>query len=293
VTLSITGRCSRTGQLGVAMSSYSVNFAPAPYAPAGSGQSLAQAGIGAVASQAETPEDVSQRVLAFLWDGRPAPEALAEALEGEDEAGRERSQLGVVDSAGRAAAFTGERTLGWRGHLTGDGWAAAGNILAGEHVVAVMGEVFEAGTDLPLDERLIVALEAGIAVGGDRRGQRGAYLRVATGDAFTELQIHVHEHAGPVAELRRLLAVCRQQSDFFTTGLEANAAIRAMLTDTDVEPFAGLTTYAAVEQIRAVLAARAAGAETLAKVDRLLAVLPLRLDLAEQRFGDLLKVLPL
>ena len=285
MTLSITGRCGRTGQLGLAMSSYDVSFAPAP-------NSVARAGLGAVASQANTPEDVSQRVLAFLWEGRPAPEALAQALEGEDEAGRERSQLGVVDSAGRAAAFTGERTLGWRGHLTGDGWAAAGNILAGERVVAAMGETFEARAELPLDERLIAALEAGIAAGGDRRGQRGALLRVATGDVLSELQIRVHERASPVAELRRLLAVCRQQSDLFATALEASAAIRAVLADADVEPFAGLTTYAAVEQIRGVLAARAAGTETLAKVDKLLAALPLRLDLAEQRFGDLLKVLP-
>ena len=286
MTLSITGRCSRTGQMGVAMSSFDCNFGPATY-------SIAQAGIGAVAAQAMTPEGVSQEVLAYLWDGLPAATALAEALDEEDEIARERAQLGVVDAAGRAAAFTGERTMEWRGHRTGEGWAAAGNTLAGEHVVVAVGETFEAGAELPLDERLLSALEAGIAAGGDRRGHRGAYLRVTTGEPTSEVGIRVHEHAHPTAELRRLLAVHRQQSDFFATGLEANAAIRAVLSEADFAPFAELATYAAIERIRALLAVRAADDDTLAKVDRLLAALPCRPDMAEQRFGDLLKVLPL
>ncbi|MBI4571108.1 MAG: DUF1028 domain-containing protein [Chloroflexi bacterium] len=282
MTLSITGRCERTGQLGLAMSSYDVNFAPA--------RSLAFAGIGAVAAQANTPEGVSQRIVALLWEGRTAARALAEALE--RESGKERSQLGVVDAAGRAAAFTGERTMAWSGHLTGAGWAAAGNILAGPHVVAALGEAFVAGDALPLDERLIGALEAGIAAGGDRRGQRSAYLRVATGEPITELEVRAHEHDRPMAELRRLLAVHRGQSNFFTIGIEANAAIRARLTRAELEAFADLTTHAAIERIRGVLAGGEDSGEALDKVDRLLAAFPLRPDFAEQRFGDLLKASP-
>lgn len=285
MTLSITGRCDRTGQLGVAMSSYDMHFAPA--------RSLAFASIGAIAAQANTPGGVSQRIVALLWEGRSAARALAEALDQESAIDKERSQLGVVDAAGRAAAFTGERTMAWAGHLTGAGWAAAGNILAGEHVVAAMGGAFVAAAALPLDERLIGALEAGIAAGGDRRGQRSAYLRVATGEPVTELEIRVHEHAEPSAELRRLVDVYHRQSGFFTSFFEANAAIRAKLTQAEVEAFADLTTHAAIEQIRGALAAGEDSGEALDKVDRLLAAFPLRPDFAEQRFGDLLKALPL
>jgi uncharacterized Ntn-hydrolase superfamily protein len=285
MTLSITGRCNRTGQVGIALSSYDCNFGPGPH-------SLAQHGIGAVAGQANTPRGVAERVLAYLWDGLGPARALAQALAEEGEVERERAQVAVVDAKGRSAAFTGERTMEWRGHRTGQGWAAAGNILAGEGVLAAMGEAFEANAGPPLDERLLGALEAGIAAGGDRRGQRGAFLRVTTGEPATELEIRVHEHAQPVAEVRRLLQVYRRQSDFFSAGIAAAAAIRAVLTDADVEAFAGLATYAAVERIRSLLVDRDAGADALAKVDGLLAAFPLRPDFAEQRFGDLIRVLP-
>lgn len=293
MTLSITGRCPQTGQLGLAMSSYDVNFSPAysdllrlrPH-------SLAVAGTGAIAAQANTRPGFTAVVMDLIWQGIAARDALEQALAEEEKDTRERFQVGVVDAAGRAAGFTGERTLDWRGHCVGDGWVAAGNILAGERVVEAMGEAFEAQADLPLDDRLLTALEAGIAAGGDRRGQRGASLRIATGDSATELETRVHEHAEPTAELRRLLGIYRQQSDFFSIALEAAAAIRATLTEADVEPFADLTTYEATSRIRALLAERNPSTNTLDKVDTLLAAFSMRQDMAQQRFGDILRVLP-
>jgi len=294
MTLSITGRCARTGQLGVAVSSYSVGwtFLPA-YRDVSqlSFLALATGGIGTVIGQASAPPSVPANVLAHLDSGMDAQRALDAALDEEAKDVRERCQIAVVDAAGRTAAFTGERPEEWRGHRVGEGYIAAGNILAGERVVQEMADSFEANTHLALDERLLATLERGVAAGGDKRGQRSGLLRVATANYMTDLEIRVHDHAGPIAELRRLLAVFHEESDFISLAIEASNIIRAALPEAALTQRAEMTTYEAMGQLRALIAESDAPGEQIELLDRFLAGLPEQPAVSEMRFGDAVSLL--
>ena len=129
-----------------------------------------------------------------------------------DDAGRETRQLGVVTADGRAAAFTGSECLDWAGHKTGAGFAVQGNILAGSAVVDEMARAFEE-TIGPLVTRLVAALEAGQAAGGDKRGQQSAAVvvervgaRLGTREGIDRVcDFRVEDHPEPIVELRRLV----------------------------------------------------------------------------------------
>jgi uncharacterized Ntn-hydrolase superfamily protein len=131
---------------------------------------------------------------------------------------RELRQLGAVSADGRAAAFTGRDCIEWAGHLVGDGFAVQGNMLASADVVGAMRSAF-LETSAPLPERMIAALEAGQAVGGDRRGQQAAALVVEqlgaaerTPEGIDRVcDLRVDDHPEPIAELRRLLTLWRQR----------------------------------------------------------------------------------
>lgn len=116
----------------------------------------------------------------------------------------ERRQLIVVDSRGRAAAYTGSGCKEWRGHRTGDGYAVAGNLLVGEETLMAMAAAYEASAGEWFTERLVRALEAGQAAGGDKRGRQSAALLVATTEAYPAIDLRIDDHPDPVAELRRL-----------------------------------------------------------------------------------------
>jgi uncharacterized Ntn-hydrolase superfamily protein len=128
---------------------------------------------------------------------------VVEVLLGTDE-GRAVRQLHVVDAAGRVAAHTGAECIGWCGHRRGEGFSVAGNMLAGPRVVDDTAEVYEQNADLPFAERLIRALEAGEAAGGDKRGKQSAALRIHTTEEYPWLDLRVDDHAEPLVELRRL-----------------------------------------------------------------------------------------
>ena len=130
MTYSITGRCARTGDVGLALATFSFLFGPMQDAELKPTWWLAQRDAGAVTCQAETRYGFAVKVVERLRAGESAPVALETAIA--DEANRSVFQIALVDSRGRTAAFTGGSILDWKGHLTGDGWAAAGNILAGE-----------------------------------------------------------------------------------------------------------------------------------------------------------------
>jgi uncharacterized Ntn-hydrolase superfamily protein len=98
---------------------------------------------------------------------------------------------------------------GWRGHLTGEGYAVMGNLLASEEVIATMAGVFEAATEEPLAERLVRALEAGQEAGGDKRGRQSAVVYVVESQPYPYLDLRVDEHSDPVAELRRIYEVAK------------------------------------------------------------------------------------
>jgi uncharacterized Ntn-hydrolase superfamily protein len=182
------------------------------YFSVGSVVPWARAGVGAVATQAAGVAAFGPRVLALLEDGAAPDDALARVLADDPE--RETRQLGVVAADGRAAAHTGAECLAWAGHRVGDGYAVQGNILAGEAVVTEMERAF-LETSGSLAERLVGALEAGQAAGGDSRGQQSAAIvveRVGAAQQSREgvdrvCELRVEDHPEPIAELRRLLGI--------------------------------------------------------------------------------------
>jgi uncharacterized Ntn-hydrolase superfamily protein len=166
--------------------------------------------VGAIATQASTNESFGPRGLALLRSGYSAQEAL-EILLGADE-GRENRQLGVVDTRGGSASFTGSSCQPWAGDSTQTGLSVQGNILAGPEVVADMIRAFHE-TDGELGDRLMAALEAAQAAGGDRRGQQSAaILVVRPSDDYPEyrtryIDLRVEDHEAPIAELRRVFQI--------------------------------------------------------------------------------------
>jgi uncharacterized Ntn-hydrolase superfamily protein len=193
-----------SGQVGCAVQS--------KYFSVGSVVPWARAGTGAVATQANGVAAYGALALAQLERGATPPEALARVLA--DDAGRETRQLGIVGADGRAAAFTGSECLDWAGHRVGEGFAVQGNILAGEAVVEEMARAYVEGPGTFV-ERLVAALEAGQAAGGDRRGQQSAAVVVERSGAGGETRegidricdLRVEDHPEPIAELRRLTGI--------------------------------------------------------------------------------------
>ena len=203
-TFSIVAADLEAGEVGCAVQSR--------YFSVGSVVPWARAGVGAVATQAAGVAVYGLRALEELERGASPEDALAHVLADDD--GRETRQLGVVTADGRAAAFTGARCLDWAGHRIGPGFAVQGNILAGEAVVDEMARAYEE-TVGSLVERLVAALEAGQAAGGDRRGQQSAAVIVERVEARADSRegidricdLRVEDHVQPIVELRRLVGL--------------------------------------------------------------------------------------
>lgn len=204
MTFSIVARDAASGDLGVAVAS--------KFLAVGSVVPWAQAGAGALATQALANMGYGPRGLALLAAGAPAEQALA-ALLADDEQ-REQRQVGLVDARGGAAAHTGAACLDWAGHVLGEGFTVQGNILAGPQVVERAAAAFRAATG-ELAERLLAALYAGDRAGGDARGRQSAALYVArAGGSYGGLldryiDLRVDDHLDPAPELARLLGLHR------------------------------------------------------------------------------------
>jgi uncharacterized Ntn-hydrolase superfamily protein len=203
-TFSIVAFDAEAKELGIAVQSRFLGV--------GSVVPWARAGVGAVATQAWANVRYGPDGLARLADGESAAEAVEALIR--DDADRERRQLGVVDAQGRAAAFTGKACFPWAGHLTGEGYAIQGNILAGERVPQEMERAFRktrAKQGAELADALVAALRAGQEAGGDRRGKQSAALLVVRAgggfmggnDRYIDLRVEDHPH--PIRELWRLL----------------------------------------------------------------------------------------
>ena len=167
--------------------------------------------IGGVATQALANVSYGPRGLELLRQGLSADEVVARLTEADD--GRADRQLGVVDAAGAAASYTGSGCLDWAGGQTGAGFAAQGNILVSGETVAALASTFEETTGKPLAERLLEALAAAQAAGGDSRGQQSASLLVVKkdggygGTSDVMIDLRVDDHPAPIEELRRLYAM--------------------------------------------------------------------------------------
>ena len=138
-----------------------------------------------------------------------APQAVLDALIAQD-AGAEQRQLHILDASGRIAQHTGRGCIAWAGNVRGVDISVAGNMLAGPAVVQRTLEAF-AHARGPLAERLLTAMEAGEAAGGDKRGRQSAALKICTADPYPDLDIRADDHPDPLAELRRLYRVSRER----------------------------------------------------------------------------------
>jgi len=220
-TFSIVGRCARTGQLGVAVSTAN--------AAAGRLVCWARAGVGAVATQSWPNLYLAIDGLELMARGSSASAAVAEVLR--TDPGREVRQLGMVDAGGGSAAWSGSECTEWYGDVTGPDFAAQGNMLRGGDTVSAMADAFAAHSELTLAERLLTALEVGQAAGGDKRGRQSAALVVVDREDFPLWDVRVDEHPEPVAELRRVFEVVRLQMLPFVEGLPTRANPWGSLSD--------------------------------------------------------------
>ena len=202
-TFSITARCARTGQFGVAVSTK----VPA----VGMLCPFAEAGVGAVATQSFVNPYLGIWGLDLLRAGATADEAIQILRRRDPEP--ERRQVAVVDRDGRAAAFSGSACDGWYGERVRANVAIAGNMLVGEATLAAMDVAFGTDDDRPLAERLLAALAAGQEAGGDKRGRQSAALLVVDREAYPALSLRVDEHPDPLQELRRVYDIA--QRDLF------------------------------------------------------------------------------
>src|SRR5213596_2884954 len=193
--------CDRdAGQWGVAVQS--------KFLAVGSVVPWAEPHVGAIATQSYANPRYGPDGLALLRQGLSAEEVATRLTEADD--GREQRQLGVVDSSGRAATYTGSECHEWAGGRTGDGYTAQGNILVSGDTVDALAETFESSAGKPLAERLLDCLDAAQAAGGDKRGQQSAALLVVEKDegyaglSDVVIELRVEDHERPLEELRRL-----------------------------------------------------------------------------------------
>jgi uncharacterized Ntn-hydrolase superfamily protein len=198
-TFSIVAFDPETSALGVAVQS--------KFLAVGAVVPWARAGVGAVATQALANFNYGPRGLELMGRGATARETVEALISSDDE--REHRQLGVVDAAGRVATFTGSECFEWAGDVTGEHYAALGNILVGRETVEAMAKTFE-DTPGELAGRLLAALDAGQRAGGDSRGRQSAALLVVRegggygGDNDRVVDLRVDDHPEPIRELIRL-----------------------------------------------------------------------------------------
>ena len=201
MTWSIIARDHATGQFGIAVATRF--FAVGARVP------HIAAGFGGIATQALTNPYYGIDGLKLLREGRK-PRDVVDSLTAADP-GRESRQLHVMDAGGHIAVHTGSECLAWCGHIEGIGFSIAGNMLAGAAVLDETARVYTANGQLPFARRLIAALRAGEAEGGDKRGRQSAALLIYGDEDWSDLDLRVDDHADPLGELERLEQVSRER----------------------------------------------------------------------------------
>jgi uncharacterized Ntn-hydrolase superfamily protein len=161
--------------------------------------------VGALATQALVNPLLAAPALEGMAQARPPAQLLTELLAADT--GSAQRQLHLIDALGRGAAHTGASCVDWCGHTLRDGFSVAGNMLAGPQVIQATADTYVARPALPFAERLIAALAAGEAAGGDKRGKQAAALLVYDGQDYPALDLRVDDHADPIVELQRLYQV--------------------------------------------------------------------------------------
>jgi uncharacterized Ntn-hydrolase superfamily protein len=205
MTFSIIARDPATGGFGIAVAT--------KFFAVGARVPHVASGYGAVATQALVNPFYGVEGLRLLREGRAAADVVRTLVS--VDAGRDHRQVHVMDAAGRRAAHTGAQCVDWCGHVEGEGCSVAGNMLAGPRVVAETAAAYAANAALPFARRLIAALKAGEAAGGDKRGKQSAALRIHGAEEWSDLDLRVDDHPDPLAELERLERVSREHWTHF------------------------------------------------------------------------------
>jgi uncharacterized Ntn-hydrolase superfamily protein len=201
MTWSIIARDTATGHFGIAVATrFFAVGARVPYIAAGAG---------AIATQALVNPYYGIDGVRLLREGR-SPHDILETLKAAD-GGHASRQVHIMNAAGSIAAHTGADCVDWRGHIEGKGFSIAGNMLAGADVLHDTAATYIANEKLPFAQRLIAAMHAGEAAGGDKRGKQSAALLIHGADEWAALDLRVDDHADPLGELERLEHVSRER----------------------------------------------------------------------------------
>lgn len=213
MTWSIIARDTLTGQLGIAVATrFFAVGARVPYIAAG---------FGAIATQAMVNPYYGIDGLKLLRERRNPSDIVTTLLAADS--GRQSRQLHVMDAQGAIAAHTGTDCVDWCGHLAGDGFSIAGNMLSGRRVLDDTATAYLAHQGQPFARRLIAAMQAGEAAGGDKRGKQSAALVIHDGDEWSALDLRVDDHPDPLSELERLERVSRERWVHFRQFLPTRA----------------------------------------------------------------------
>jgi len=204
-TFTILGRCPKSGALGVATSTGEMAV--------GSRVPFVKTAVGVVATQALTDPRLGPKGIDWLEEGVPATDVL-ERLTASDP-NIEARQIGVVDAQGRTAARTGSENRDWKGHYEGDQFIAMGNRLTSRATVDAMAEAYRNNAEEALEERLMLAIEAGRDAGGQHGGQRSAAIKVCEDLDYPIVDLRADDYDDPAAELRRLFDTYKPRIPYY------------------------------------------------------------------------------
>jgi uncharacterized Ntn-hydrolase superfamily protein len=234
-TFSIVAVDSATGQIGVAVQSH--------WFSVGSVVTWAEPGVGAVATQSFVEPGYGPRGLFLMRSGVPAPEALAALLRADPDS--QVRQVAMIDVQGRVAAHTGSKDIPAAGQHVGRWYSAQANLMRNDRIWPAMARAFET-TRGDLADRLLAALDAAQAAGGDIRGKQSAALIVVSGDRNAKpwervFDLRVEDHPDPIGELRRLVRVARAyhaatDGDNFVTAGKIDSALVAYRRASEILP---------------------------------------------------------
>ncbi len=201
MTWSIIAKDRETGQLAVAVAT--------KFFAVGARVPFIAAGVGAIATQALINPFYGVNGLTHLRNGLSPSETVAMLIA--EDTGRNHRQLHIMNAAGRVAVHTGAACVGWCGHVEGEGFSVAGNMLTGPDVVEATAVFYAKNERLPFPRRLIAAMRAGEAAGGDKRGRQSAALLIHGDEQWSDLDLRVDDHPDPLDELERLERVSRER----------------------------------------------------------------------------------
>lgn len=193
----------------------------------------ARSGVGAISTQALVNPGYGPRGLDLLEQGLAAADAIALLVAGDE--GREHRQVHLIDRAGQSAAHTGARCIDWCGHRAYDGFSVGGNMLAGPRVLDDTAAAYQSQAAKPFAERLLAAMAAGEAAGGDKRGKQAAALLIHTTETYPFLDLRVDDHSEPIAELRRLYDASLERFQPFLACLPSVARPAGIIDRTVIE----------------------------------------------------------